>query len=145
MPEQTFWRHCSECHMLFWDGYPHDKGVCSNGRGHLADGLIFALSYGVGQTANSQDSWYCCKKCKVMFYRGYGDNGKCFKGGGHEADWINFTLPFSISASNSSQDKWRFCNKCRVMFYEGYTLKNCADGGIHEARGQIFTLPHEGK
>ncbi len=39
---QTAWRFCPKCFTLFFDGYP-DKGRCSAGGGHVAQGWDFAL------------------------------------------------------------------------------------------------------
>lgn len=45
-PYQDSWRYCKQCGVLFFDGLPSDKGVCSGGTaGHVADGLMFLLPH----------------------------------------------------------------------------------------------------
>jgi hypothetical protein len=41
---QNNWRFCNKCHALFFDGYP-EKGRCSAGGGHVAQGYNFKLFY----------------------------------------------------------------------------------------------------
>ena len=39
---QTAWRFCTKCFVLFFDGFP-DKGRCTAGGAHTAEGWDFAL------------------------------------------------------------------------------------------------------
>lgn len=41
---QTEWRYCGKCHAMFYDGY-EEKGRCSGGDGHVAQGHVFVLPH----------------------------------------------------------------------------------------------------
>ena len=43
MPDQTGWRFCKSCRVMFYEGY--GPGICAAGGGHVADGLRFILPY----------------------------------------------------------------------------------------------------
>lgn len=42
--EQTDWRFCSNCFVMFFDG-SQDKGNCAHGGGHQAQGFNFVLPH----------------------------------------------------------------------------------------------------
>src|SRR4051794_24270359 len=41
---QVNWRYCGKCFSMFYDGFP-DKGKCSAGGGHAAQGYKFRLPH----------------------------------------------------------------------------------------------------
>ncbi len=42
------------------------------------------------------------------------------------------------------QSEWRFCHKCNAMFFNGFPTKgHCSAGGVHDAAGFTFVLPHD--
>jgi hypothetical protein len=144
MPWQDDWRFCEKCYAMFYDGFA-DKGRCAFGAGHVSQGLMFALPYGLTTTGTVQENWRYCEKCHVMFYDGFADKGSCPAGGGHAAQGIVFSLQHSIPSSASAQDNWRYCQKCHAMFYDGFANNGiCSAGGGHVAQGLNFTLPHTG-
>lgn len=51
MPEQANWRFCAKCEVLFFDGFPDNKGVCAAGGGHEALGFFFVLPHLDDETA----------------------------------------------------------------------------------------------
>jgi hypothetical protein len=139
MPDQSNWRYCEKCHALFFNGY--QGGRCPAGGSHSAQGLIFALPYGVPATATAQTNWRFCLQCNVMFFDGYA-GGRCPAGGSHTVQGINFVLPHDLPATPKAQANWRFCQKCNTMFYDGYPDKGtCPAGGGHSAQGFNFNLP----
>ncbi len=148
---QASWRFCSKCNMMFFDGYPNNKGICANGGGHTATGYNFVLPHDVSETSKAQASWRFCTKCNTVFFDGYPSNkGKCASGGGHTAAGYNFVLPHDVQASNNAQASWRFCGKCSTMFFDGYPQKGACPGAAkkikidgHVAAGYNFILPHD--
>jgi hypothetical protein len=124
---------------MFFNGY--QGGRCPAGDRHSAQGLIFALPYGVPATDTAQANWRFCLSCNVMFFDGYA-GGRCPAGGPHIAQGINFVLPHDVAAAPTAQANWRFCQKCNAMFYDGYPDKGtCPAGGGHAAQGFNFNLP----
>ena len=140
---QRDWRYCDKCFNLFYDGYP-DKGHCSAGAGHRAQGLNFVLLYGnLTDTKYGQINWRYCDKCHVMFYDGYSGKGRCAAGGAHHAQGYNFRLSHDGAPYADEQTNWRYCSKCFGMFYDGYPGKgSCPAGAGHVAQGYMFNLPH---
>jgi hypothetical protein len=142
---QQDWRFCNKCDGLFYDGYP-EKGSCSAGGGHVAQGFNFELPFNTQPKSDTQDNWRYCGKCHGMFYAGFPNNsGKCPAGGGHSAPdkSYNFVLHHDTSTNLGSQNNWRGCNKCSGMFYDGYPTKGrCPAGGTHVAQGYNFVLSH---
>ena len=49
MSQQSDWRFCQKCQVMFYDGFPN-KGVCQVGGGHLAQGFNFDLPYDMQET-----------------------------------------------------------------------------------------------
>lgn len=135
---QSAWRFCDKCNSMFYDGYA-DKGRCSAGGGHHAQGLDFVLSHDA--PLPGQNSWRYCGKCHILFYDGFPNKGRCAAGGGHAASGYNFVLRHD--EPTPGQNNWRFCAKCNSMFYNGFPAKgNCPSGGGHEASGFNFVLPY---
>jgi len=141
---QRSWRFCRKCNVMFFDGYPN-KGVCSAGGGHVAQGYNFDLTYDVPESPTAQGAWRYCHRCHVMFFDGYADKGACAAGGGHVAAGYVFVLRHDVPPSGLMQPAWRFCNKCHVMFFDGYPSKGrCPRGGGHVAQGYNFALRFRG-
>ena len=140
---QGDWRYCGKCSSMFWNGTTN-KGRCSAGGGHQAQGYDFVLPYGtLAETPTAQVSWRFCDKCYAMFFDGFADKGRCPAGGGHHAQGFVFRLPHDINADGGNQGNWRYCQKCKTMFYDGFPGKgNCPAGGGHQAQGYAFVLPH---
>lgn len=42
--QQSEWRYCRKCHVMFYDGY-EQKGRCPSGGGHWAQGYMFVLPH----------------------------------------------------------------------------------------------------
>jgi hypothetical protein len=95
MPDQSAWRFCQKCTVMFFDGRP-DKGHCPAGGGHSAAGFMFFLPHDVGEAANAQSAWRFCQKCTGMFFDGRPDKGHCPAGGGHSAAGFMFVLPHDL-------------------------------------------------
>ena len=141
---QRSWRFCRKCHAMLFDGYPN-KGVCTAGGGHVAQGYNFDLTYGVAESATAQGAWRYCTRCHAMFFDGYAAKGSCPAGGGHIAQGYVFVLRHDVAPSGLMQPAWRFCNKCHVMFFDGYQAKGrCPRGGGHVAQGYNFVLRFRG-
>lgn len=147
MPEQLDWRFCVKCSTMFWDGLPDDKGVCPDGGGHNAEGLIFQLPYDLPAEAPGQSEWRYCEKCSAMFFDGGVGKGACpADGGEHQALGFVFKLPHDAPPSATAQDKWRFCDQCYAMFWEQpQNMGRCPRGGTHQGKNSyMFVLPHTG-
>lgn len=153
MPQQTNWRFCQNCQVLFFDGFP-TKGVCPSGGGHLAEGINFDLSYGFPDSATAQANWRFCSKCNAMYFDGFADKGTCPAGGPHTPQGYNFTLPHDVAATATAQASWSYCNNCHSMFFNGYPTKGLCPAhmvpgphgpvrGGHVAQGYNFVLPHD--
>jgi len=69
---------------MFWDGYPN-KGRCSGGGGHIAQGLNFTIPHDTIESAKDQSYWRFCDKCHGLFYNGSAAKGSCPASGGHNA------------------------------------------------------------
>ena len=107
---QVDWRYCSKCFSMFWDGSA-DKGKCSGGGGHVAQGYKFRLAHDIPGDGKNQASWRFCQKCHVMFYDGFPGKGRCSGGGGHSAYGYIFVLPHDTPPdlsirSNVTTDGW---------------------------------------
>jgi hypothetical protein len=147
-PFQLDWRFCNKCQSLFFDGYPQ-KGNCSAGGTHIAEGYKFAMPYNTPETSTAQTKWRFCDQCYDMFYDGTAEKGACSGGhrqeisGEHDADGYNFSLPHSGQENSKAQANWRYCNKCFMLFFDGYPDKGvCAKGSGHTSVGLSFQLPH---
>lgn len=147
--EQSEWRYCTKCQSLFYNGYAQ-KGLCSAGGNHTAQGYNFTLLYNTAVNSFAQKDWRFCDRCYNMFYDGYPDKGTCMGTpkeeipGEHEADGFNFILTHDAPESASAQGAWRYCSKCSMMFYNGYATKGiCTKGGEHTASGFNFVLVHD--
>ena len=140
---QNNWRYCDKCFNLFYDGAA-EKGRCSAGAGHRAQGYNFLLLYGnLPEVRNGQINWRYCEKCRVMFFDGSNVKGRCAAGVVHNAAGYNFRLGHEITISANDQADWRFCEKCFAMFFNGYPGKgSCPAGGGHVAQGYSFVLSH---
>lgn len=113
------------------------------GAAAVAPSLFFATSSPVFGVP-TQDNWRLCRKCNVLFFKGYPNKGHCPAGGGHAATGDNFVLPHDIAETRSAQGAWRYCAKCHAMFFDGYPQKGaCPGGGGHAAAGYVFVLPHD--
>lgn len=144
--DQSQWRYCNKCKTLFYNGYDQ-KGICSAGGSHTAQGFDFKLFYNMPETENSQKEWRFCELCYNMFYDGLPHKGACAGApketayGEHEAAGFNFVLTHSIPPAASSQADWRFCAKCSMLFYSGNGQRGvCSKGGGHDASGYNFVL-----
>jgi hypothetical protein len=88
---QYDWRFCQKCFGLFYDGLP-DKGRCAAGGGHLAQGLMFGLTWA---TTPAQQLILSCHKCRSALQPDW-KLKSCPAGGVHLADtqkyWTN-SLP----------------------------------------------------
>ena len=155
MSQQIQWRYCQKCRAMFFNGYA-DKGACSVGGGHEAQGYDFDLPYDLPETPKAQSAWRYCQKCHVMFFDGYPDKGHCAAGGGHAAQGYVFTLPHDLPETPYTQSAWRYCQKCHAMFFDGYQDKGGCPGnrlmpsvgghvrlGGHESAGYVFVLPYQ--
>jgi hypothetical protein len=85
---QYDWRFCQKCFGLFYDGLP-DKGRCAAGGGHLAQGLMFGLTWA---TTPAQQMILSCHKCRSALQPDW-KLKSCPAGGIHLADtqkyWTN--------------------------------------------------------
>jgi hypothetical protein len=149
---QSQWRYCSQCHELFFDGYPN-KGTCPGAprlgrlgglRGHRAAGFMFVLPHDV--PGPGQNNWRYCNLCHCMFFDGYPTKGVCpanLARTGHVAAGYMFVLPHDVA--DLGQPSWRYCDACQAMFFDGYTAKGVcpASTGGHHAAGFNFSLPHD--
>jgi hypothetical protein len=85
---QYDWRFCQKCFGLFYDGLP-DKGRCAAGGGHLAQGLMFGLTWA---TTPAQQMILSCHKCRSALQPDWKLKA-CPAGGVHLADtqkyWTN--------------------------------------------------------
>ena len=138
---QTGWNCCSECAVMFYNGYP-TKGSCpGNAAQHLAHGPTFTLPHDGPETGQAQRDWKFCRRCFAMHWSRAAIQA-CDLGGSHDStgSW-NFVLPHSTPETPTSQSSWRFCSKCADMFWEPARLQRCSGGGRHDAQGQVFTLP----
>jgi hypothetical protein len=68
-PSQPGWRYCQKCQCLFFDGFPN-KGVCTAGGNHSAQGFNFVLPQDVASNLG-QTEWRFCEKCNSMFFNGF--------------------------------------------------------------------------
>ena len=153
MSQQSDWRFCQKCQVMFYDGFPN-KGVCEVGGGHLAQGFNFDLPYDMQETPQAQVNWRFCSKCSAIYYDGSADKGHCPAGGAHTAQGYNFTLPHDVAETANAQAAWRFCNNCKAMFYDGFPSKGTCPAHVvpgprgvvhigHVAQGFNFVLPHD--
>lgn len=84
---QAEWRACGKCQVIFYDGFPDNKGKCPAGGGHerSAASFNYVLKHDVAPAAFVQNAWRYCSKCAVLFYDGSPNyKGVCPAGGGHE-------------------------------------------------------------
>ena len=107
---QANWRYCGKCFSMFFDGFP-DKGKCSAGGGHAAQGYKFRLPHDINGDATNQTEWRYCGKCHVMFWNGQANKGRCAAGSGHAAAGYVFVLPHGTPPdmrirSNVTTDGW---------------------------------------
>jgi len=142
LKRQNNWRFCQKCRAMFWDGDANNKGRCTAGGSHEAQGFMFVLPFDGPETAQAQREWRFCDKCRVMFWNGDPNNkGRCAGGGAHNAQGLIFSLPHDTPAPG--QRDWRFCQKCRAMFWDGdpNNKGRCPGGNAHEPQGFMFVLP----
>jgi hypothetical protein len=141
MPVQNAWRFCQKCCSMFYAGN-ESQGVCPANGQHAAQGVTFALPFGVPDSPTAQQSWRFCQNCEALFYDGYPTKGVCkATGAGHVAQGLEFILPHDVPVTTNTQSLWRFCQKCAVMFYSGYPSQGvCAAGDAHLAQGFDFVL-----
>jgi hypothetical protein len=142
MSEQTKWRFCAKCHVMFYNGFdargscPHDGGA------HAPQGLNFQLPYGGPETDHAQRNWRFCRRCFAMYWAG-ATTQVCNRGGGHDPTGsLDFSLPHDLPETVSAQSNWRFCDKCSDLFWAPAAESSCSAGGPHAAQGWVFTLPH---
>ncbi len=136
MPQQTDWRFCQNCQVLFFDGFS-TKGVCPKGGSHLAEGINFDLSYGFPEAATAQANWRFCSKCNAMFFDGFANKGACPAGGPHTAQGYNFTLPHDVAANGTAQAGWSYCNNALLSWQGLFSAQNGGGGEVYANRVQV--------
>jgi hypothetical protein len=142
MSEQTKWRFCGKCHVMFYNGFdargscPHDGGA------HAPLGWNFQLPFDGPETDHAQRNWRFCRKCFAMHWAGAAIQ-VCNMGGRHDPTGsFDFSLPHDLPETAAAQTNWRFCGKCSNMFWAPAANSSCSAGGPHAALGSVFTLPH---
>ena len=153
-PSQNDWAHCIYCNMLFFNGYPQNKGRCaaygvpskSPHVGKKGDFTKYQVTYD-DSTGPGQGDWRYCRKCGVLFFNGYAEKGVCAADrGGHEAAGYNFFLYHDRQKHQDEEDGWRYCAKCHALFYASAaptppsTFDCPADGKLHAAAGYRFVV-----
>lgn len=148
---QSEWRFCNKCFVMFYNGYP-TKGSCPVGGQHTGQGFDFRPYHNPTTVARfHQTSWRYCNKCFNLFFDGYPTKGRCPRdGGAHVAQGFTFQLYFTNTAQrvaptgDTFQTAWRFCNKCFALFYDGYPTKGMCpvDRRGHTAQGWMFHIPY---
>ena len=98
---QYDWRFCQKCMSLFWDGSAN-KGRCSAGGGHVAQGLMFGLDHQPPAGQHQRD-WRFCDKCYSLFWDGGPEKGRCPAGGGHRAQGFMFHMIYKAPGTNLVQ------------------------------------------
>ncbi|WP_454625349.1 hypothetical protein [Bradyrhizobium cenepequi] len=91
--EQEFWRFCSECHGLFYNGHM-DKGRCPAGDGHRASGFRFVLPHSLPPAPLLEQGWRFCSRCYGLFLDG--QPADCPVGGFHAPAGLDYALPHGI-------------------------------------------------
>jgi hypothetical protein len=143
--DQPDWRFCNKCSVMFFDGYPNNKGRCQAGGAHVSQGFRFLMHYdpAKGDAGRRQYDWRFCGKCSGMFFDGYPAKGRCPAGASHSAAGWMFGLVHQ-APTGWQQNAWRGCNKCSALFYDGYPKKGaCTAGGGHVAQGYTFYVNYE--
>ncbi|MBD0735334.1 hypothetical protein [Streptomyces sp. CBMA29] len=138
------WRFCQQCFVMFCGQGTNGQGRCVvGGSGHVAQGFQFSnMPTGYTETPNDQSYWNFCGNCYNMYFSYYGP-GLCAGGNGHRSLGATMLLRHDVPETPTAQAHWRFCYRCFCMFYGGYPTKGrCATGGIHQAQGFDFVLPH---
>ncbi len=52
MSQQADWSLCQKCEAMLFDGFP-DKGQCTAGGAHAAQGFNFTLPHDIAESANA--------------------------------------------------------------------------------------------
>lgn len=163
-PDQRHWRFCTKCAALFFNGFaigpggdPARRGKCARDGGlHAPAGFNFEPAFhpdlDLPDTPTTQSRWRFCNKCFVMHFEGARtQDKKCAAGDPHVAQGFHFMLPVNrvggpvlVPATTTAQSFWRFCGKCTTLFFNGFNDKGaCPRGGVHDAIGDTFVLPHD--
>ncbi len=135
---QTNWRCCERCLIMFYDGFPDNKGSCMGGGGHQGGrSHYFYLAHDDPITSPYREvpDWRSCGKCLALYWdvslRGRDRGGRCCTGGAHEMGpgSFNYICFHDVSLyPQKFQKDWRLCTKCIAMFYDGYNLKGLCPG-----------------
>jgi hypothetical protein len=139
-PSQPRWKRCTNCSLLFYDGYK-DNGRCVAGGAHVAvQPFDYVLTYD-DSTGPGQGDWRYCRYCKALFFNGYPAKGTCpGRAEGHQAAGYNFFLPHDRQPDRNEHTSWRFCSRCEGLFYEVGENPRCPAGDRHAAAGYVFVL-----
>jgi hypothetical protein len=118
---QDEWGRCVNCDVLFFNGYPLNKGVCPARGPHLAEKrglepLTYRLVYD-DSTGPGQGDWRFCRKCFALFFSYYPTRGVCpVDDKGHDAAGYNFFLYHDRPAGVHEEPNWRYCRNCQGLF-----------------------------
>ena len=117
MTDQTKWRFCAKCHVMFYNGFD-PRGSCPHdGAAHAPQGLNFQLPFGGPETDHAQRNWRFCRKCFAMHWAG-ATTQVCNMGGQHDPTGsFDFSLPHDLPETANAQSNWRFCEKCSNLFW----------------------------
>ncbi|MFN2393570.1 MAG: hypothetical protein ABR566_16605 [Pyrinomonadaceae bacterium] len=152
--EQSQWRECQECRLMYWGGEYGGRCVArKKGHSMARHEYDYFLEHGnLRDTRYAQINWRFCNKCFAMFFDGYQTKGRCAAGGGHNAQGFNFRLPHSVLGESidkygyGKQGNWRFCAKCCGLFRavvdnnDVAITGRCAAGDGHAEAGYTFVL-----
>ena len=144
--EQSDWRWCHKCQILFYSGGNALNGQCPAGGQHdksISGNYTLAhnqLSY------PGQSEWRWCHRCQGLFYSaGRSVSGTCPAGDQHDRGTSgNYALAHN-SPGVAGQSDWRWCHKCQGLYYAAGQSSNgrCPSGGAHEKGvSGDYTLMH---
>ncbi|GAB4058191.1 hypothetical protein [Catellatospora paridis] len=144
---QVAWRYCQNCSGMFHDGDPIQKGVCPGVMipvGHVAQGFEFVLPHRPPATAQQQNGWRYCNRCRLLVFEPEPGDGPCPAGSVHSLSLaLDYTLAHDVT--DPGQPDWRRCAKCHAMYFAGNPAQGvCAAGAAHTpaAGGPNYVLPH---
>jgi len=96
-------------------------------------------------SAETQDMWCYCSKCKGLFYAGE-SGGHCPRSGGHDPSLsYDYELNYANRPTSDYQDGWWHCLKCQGLHYKiDNPFGRCPAGGNHTNEGSYsYVLLHD--
>jgi hypothetical protein len=115
--QQSQWRFCEKCFVLYYDGFP-DKGKCAGkapGEGHetVPTSYVFSIPHDLPVSDDRQGGWRYCNKCAALVFSP-DIAAPCAAGGVHDLT-LGFHFQLPCQPGLDPDRSFRFCLRCRCM------------------------------